>query len=85
MRHRSDACQGCGSGLTLAVKVPASRAGQHLTMTSCTQCEHRLWTSDAGTVSMQDVLRDLSGRRDFVAPAARPLRRSACQRGCAAS
>jgi hypothetical protein len=61
--------------------MPASQVGQELTMTSCTRCEHRAWTSTAGTVLMPDVLRNLSGRQDFVlSPALRPTRRAGRQR-----
>ena len=84
-RKLRSACQHCGAMSTLTVTMPASMEGQQLTMTSCLRCERRQWTTSAGSVSMQDVLRNLSGRRDFaLTPTARPTRRSARQRGCAA-
>lgn len=82
-RKLSPTCLHCGAASVLTVTMPASEPGKALSMTSCLRCENRSWSTSAGTVTMPDVLRNLSDRGDFtLTPSVRPPRRFAHQRRC---
>lgn len=70
------ACRRCGHPSPLTIDIVSGPDDYRLTMTSCSQCEHREWTDEVGGVAGLDVLCLLSGNHDFsLAPSGGGARR----------
>ncbi len=82
VRTARPTCRRCGSPSPLTIDVIAGPDDDRLTMTSCTECEHREWAYDAGGVAGLDLLCVLSGNRDFsLTPTTGGARRRSRARG----
>ena len=58
-------CRECGHPNLVQLGI-TSKAGQRLSLMSCTRCESRTWTADGEPVTREQMLSITAGDPDFV-------------------